>query len=454
MKPVSKLALAAALIIAPTGIAISPAVAQEEEAAPPAVGPGGEVAVEYNPENLSDAVRDAIAPAQEARTEGDTAGALSQVQAAIALIQNDDDRYLLGSELIQVAVAMQSAGATDEQTRPLLVQGAQLSLDSGRTAIARRATLYKLVGDSARQAGDHAAAVAAYENALRYSPNDPAASILLADAYFESGNAQAGLQAADRAIQMQTDSGNPVDPTWISVGLNGAYEANNTEGVARYTAMLIRANGADSANISNALRAYQAIGGFDEDEQATLDLYRLMRAAGALNQSGAAQQYVLFAAMRGLPGEAQAVQNEALAASVITSAQARPAPAELTAAIAADRAGLEESATSARAAATGQGALNTADAYAGYGQYDQAIELYRLAVQKGGIDAGTANLRLGAALAAAGRADEARTAFQAVTGQRAGLAQLWLAWLDHRAGGAAAPAPAAAQPQQPAPGGS
>jgi tetratricopeptide (TPR) repeat protein len=92
-------------------------------------------------------------------------------------------------------------------------------------------------------------------------------------------------------------------------------------------------------------------------------------------------------------------------------------------------AGLE---TKAKAAATGTQALSIADAYYGYGDYAKAAELYRAAIQKGGVDAAVANTRLGMALAAAGQKAEAEAAFKAVTGPRAGLASYWLIWLNQR----------------------
>jgi len=77
----------------------------------------------------------------------------------------------------------------------------------------------------------------------------------------------------------------------------------------------------------------------------------------------------------------------------------------------------------------GRAVLRLADAYYGYGQYADAIELYRAALQKG-ADAGTVNTRLGAALAMAGQRAEAEAAFRAVTGQRAEIASFWLLWLS------------------------
>jgi tetratricopeptide (TPR) repeat protein len=101
-----------------------------------------------------------------------------------------------------------------------------------------------------------------------------------------------------------------------------------------------------------------------------------------------------------------------------------------TAQVAEDRASLARAHTAALAAADGRAARRTADAFFGYGQYAEAAELYRAALQKGGEDAGLVNVRLGTALALAGRRTEAETAFRAVTGgDRAELARLWLLWL-------------------------
>ena len=100
--------------------------------------------------------------------------------------------------------------------------------------------------------------------------------------------------------------------------------------------------------------------------------------------------------------------------------------------IAEDRAGLARLRTHGLTAANGRAARTTADAYFGYGQYAEAAELYRAALQKGGEDANLVNTRLGASLALAGQRAEAEAAFRAVTGPRADLAEYWLIWLARR----------------------
>jgi tetratricopeptide (TPR) repeat protein len=75
--------------------------------------------------------------------------------------------------------------------------------------------------------------------------------------------------------------------------------------------------------------------------------------------------------------------------------------------------------------------MRIADAFYSYGQYAEAAELYRAALQKG-AEANLANTRLGAALAMAGQRAGAEAAFREVTGPRAVLAQFWLLWLSTR----------------------
>jgi len=103
-----------------------------------------------------------------------------------------------------------------------------------------------------------------------------------------------------------------------------------------------------------------------------------------------------------------------------------------TRAAATERAGLARARTQALAASTGAPALAAGDAHFGNGQFAEAAELYRAALQKGGADANVVNTRLGASLALAGQRAEAEAAFRAVTGPRADLASFWLAWLARR----------------------
>ena len=133
-------------------------------------------------------------------------------------------------------------------------------------------------------------------------------------------------------------------------------------------------------------------------------------------------------------GEVKAVLEEGLGRNLITS-QRRLCPRAAHASQPADRRGPRIAGGGApRApwpATTARALLRLADAYYGYGEYAEAAELYRAALQKG-ADANIVNTRLGAALAMAGQRAEAEAAFRAVTGPRAELANFWLLWLSSR----------------------
>jgi tetratricopeptide (TPR) repeat protein len=175
--------------------------------------------------------------------------------------------------------------------------------------------------------------------------------------------------------------------------------------------------------------------GAGEDTQMILDAYRFGRVAKALQ----ANQYVALATTldrAGLPGEAKALLEEGVASGTVQSSQAEAARLlrDANSRITEDRAALPAQIKQARSAAGGRQARLAADALAGYGRHAEAIELYRLALSKGGDDANLINTRLGATLALAGQKAEAQAALKAVTGPRAELAALWLLWLESNRG--------------------
>jgi tetratricopeptide (TPR) repeat protein len=172
------------------------------------------------------------------------------------------------------------------------------------------------------------------------------------------------------------------------------------------------------------------------DDQTQLDLMRLQRFAGALSGEKDYYEYALLADKVGLPGEAKTAIDEGKAKGAYNANSKALAEvgAAVGAKVAADKASLAAAEKNAASAPTGRAALGTADAYFGYGDYAKAAALYKLALQKGSVDANTANLRLGMALAKAGQAAEAKQAFgQVTTGPRAEIAKFWTLWVDQGA---------------------
>ena len=86
-----------------------------------------------------------------------------------------------------------------------------------------------------------------------------------------------------------------------------------------------------------------------------------------------------------------------------------------------------------KTAQSGKALLRIGDRYYAMGDYAKAVELYRKAMGKPGVDASVANLHIGMALARTGDKAGATTALNAVTGPRAEIAKFWLIYLNQRA---------------------
>jgi tetratricopeptide (TPR) repeat protein len=171
------------------------------------------------------------------------------------------------------------------------------------------------------------------------------------------------------------------------------------------------------------------------DPATTLDATRLQRLSRAL--AGERDYFDAAQAFDGanLPGEAQSVFQEGVSDRMVDPAKATFKEAIATSKKKATTAKTKLAAlgTAAASAATGTAALEAGDQYLSFGDYGVAADLYRTALQKGGIDPNVANTRLGIALALAGNRPEADTAFQTVSGTRGDLAALWRVWLAQRA---------------------
>jgi len=203
----------------------------------------------------------------------------------------------------------------------------------------------------------------------------------------------------------------------------------------KWSSMLVRAYPTPS-NWRSVLVLYRDAKA--QDPQMALDIYRLMKLTKSIAGERDYYEYAAIASERGLPGETKAVVDTAVAsdAKLATSKNLSELRTMASPKIAADLASLPASERAAANAATGRQALSTADAYLSYGQDAKAIPLYRMAIQKGGIDTDVANTRLGIALARTGDKEGARAAFQAVKGARAEIAGLWMLYLDAPQGAA------------------
>lgn len=411
MKKFSSIALGAALVLGVAGGAViaEPAAAQKQK-----------------PVKLSKEVQSALAQAQKLQQAGDLAGATAQLQAADAAKKTPDDAYMVNAVKINVALA-----AKDNAMLEQAIEGA---LASGKVPAEDQPKFIRNLGALAVQRNDYAKATQQFERLAQLTPNDSEVTVQLAELYQRTKQTPKAVAMLRQAIDAKKASGQPVPEAWYKRQLAIAYDAKLASELPSASAALVAAYPTPS-NWRDSIVIFREV--VKLDNQADLDAMRLLRAAGALAGERDYAEYAESASQRGLPGEAVAVLDEGVAKGALNSS--KPYVKELrgltSPKVAADKASLTTLERDARGPkGTGKTALATADGYLSYGNWAKAAELYQLALKKGGVDAATANTRLGIALARAGRKAEAEAAFKAVQGgARQQLAQYWLVWLGQQA---------------------
>ena len=185
-----------------------------------------------------------------------------------------------------------------------------------------------------------------------------------------------------------------------------------------------------AANWSDAIRIYRNLN--NTDEAATLDLFRLTRAAKAMKDDGDYDRYAYLALSKGYPGEAKLVLEEGAAAKLVDLSKSpfKEEMEQAKAKSAGEAATLGAAATKGLNSPTSKAALANGDLLYGYGEYAKAAEIFRAALKKPGADANMINLHLGMALARSGDKAGATAALNAVTGPRAEVAKYWLTYVS------------------------
>jgi hypothetical protein len=390
--------------------------------------------------DLSREERSALAAVQAAYSSGDRAAQDSALAAARAAARGAPGRYAVAHYQLQIG---RGRGDMAMQT-----QAVDALVESGLATPEELPGLLSFQTGRALAAGNSEQTDRLLARLVQLQPNNPAALVDYgqftanqlprarpAAAERIRGNAIALFQ---RALAANEAAGRLSPEAWHLRALAVAYDGTRPPvanmSFAPAAIALARALVAaypSPANWRDAMLIYRELA---PDPALAVDIGRLMRASQAL---AGERDYVEVAeafASANMVGEAKAVIDEGVSRNMVETARIPPrlAPRIAARAVAADRAALPGLRARAQAAAAGGPARAAADNHFAYGQYAEAAELYRLALQKGGEDANLVNSRLGAALALAGRRPEAEAALRAVTGPRADLAGFWLAWLAKR----------------------
>lgn len=374
---------------------------------------------------FSKPVQSLLAQAQTAQQAGDAAGALALLQQADALpSKNSDDVYMISMMTLNSAIMLKD--------NALIEKSLEGALATGRLTQEEEIKFRRNLGAMALQRNDTNKAVAEFEKLMAMTPNDTAMMVEVAELQRRQGLNAKAIQTLNQAIAMQSQGGQKADESWYRRALAIAFDAKLPAETTATSEALVRAypNGTNWRDVLIIYRDSAKL-----DDQGNLDVLRLMRQNSALAGERDYAEYAETAAIRGLPGEAKAVIDEGIAKGALQAG--KPLVKELSASvnpkIASDKASLPGLEKESAASKTGRMALATADAHLGYGNYAKAAELYKMALQKGGVDTATVNTRLGLALAKSGNKEGASTALKSITGApREQLSRYYQIWLDQQ----------------------
>lgn len=419
MKMVSRTALGFALALGiASGAMVAPAIAKEKDKK--------EAASEQRKFKFSKKAQKALGDAQTAQQAGDNDTALAKIREAEAVAETPDDKYMANALKINVALG--------KQDNALLAEGLQGSIDSGSATAEEKLKFRRSLAALAVQRNDIPAAIKVYEQMAAENPGDAEIVVGLGEMYNRAGRTQEAVATIDKAIKAKQAAGQQVEESWYKRALALAYDSKLSSHVLPASLALVQAY-PSTTNWRDVLVIFRETSGLDD--QGNLDVMRLMHDTNALTGERDYFEYAETADKRGLAGEAKSIIDAGTAKGALSTSKAyvKELVTIVTPKVKSDRASLPGLEKEARADKTGRLAKATGDGYLGYGENAKAVEMYRLALQKGGVDAPEVKTRIGIALARSGDKAGAEAAFNAVqSGKRADIAKFWLAHLNSTGG--------------------
>jgi tetratricopeptide (TPR) repeat protein len=362
----------------------------------------------------------AIVDLQNTVNKNDLANVPAKVAAAQAVASTKEDRYLIGELQLKAALAAKDNAA--------IATAIDVVANSGYLDAKSTSDLYTSLGSTFYNNKQYPQAQAAYQKAAALDPNNVDAPALLGEALFAQGQKAEAAAAFHRAIQARIAAGQKPEENLLKRATVVAYEVESPLAVELGRQWAAAYPSADSWR--NSIAIYRNLS--HPDVEGTLDLLRLMQATGAMTTPGDYGLFARAAAEQNNFNEAQAVINAGIAAKLVD-----PASSEFRDVViglkSKPKATAADLAVATKTAQSGMALLRIGDRYYAMGDYAKAVELYRMAIGKTGVDANVANLHIGMALARAGDKAGATAALNAVTGPRADIAKFWLTYVNQKA---------------------
>ncbi|MBX9859482.1 MAG: hypothetical protein K2Y20_07835 [Sphingomonas sp.] len=442
MVTLTKAARAAILLIGAAAIAMpiaAPAKEKKKEEAAPA---GPQLSPEFRKVAVpADMALRAIADKQRASittdVSADLAAAEPLVAAAEAAAKTEDDNYYklsfrLKIEDLKAQAAAKGDVAIYRQKEGALIEPLKALIAHPRASAPERALYLNRLGEHAYDVKDYAGALTYFQQAKAAGSTASNLGLNIVRAKTEGGDIVGGIAEMKALIAAERAAGRTPPEAWY---LYPRAKANGAKLTAEFLDLTKLWLGAypTAKNWRDALVYYGFQGPYKLDKRERIDIFRLLRLAKSLGDQNDYAEYAQNLFDVGLPEEAKAVIEEGRAAGKVPAAGG-PNAMIMTDAVAAIKAEgpLDALAKKAAAAPNGVLAAATGDGYLGSDDYAHAIELYTLALKKGGVAKPEEVLtHMGIAQARAGDKAGAKATFAMIKSPpRADIASFWILWLD------------------------
>jgi tetratricopeptide (TPR) repeat protein len=362
----------------------------------------------------------ALVELQKAIEANDAAAYATALAAAKAAATTNNDRYLIGRLQLNKAFA-------DKDTVSMKVAIDDIA-GAGVLDNPTVAKLYTGLGSSLYSAKQFDQAAASFERALALDPANLDSMTSLAESRFAAGRKAEAVPLLQKVVATRVAAGEKPPETLYRRLFDIAYDSKLPAAVDIGRQWVVAYPNAISWR--NALAIYQNVNKPGVEE--VLNLLRLMRATGALDNPVDFSLYATAAADQGNYVEAQGVIDDGLSKKAI-SANDRLIKEIIDGLKAKPKATAADLETATKDAKNANAFVRIGDRYFGMGNYAKAIELYRMAEGKPGADANLVNMHLGMALARSGDKAGAVDAFKKVTGPNAPIAQYWTIYVNQMA---------------------
>ncbi len=365
---------------------------------------------------VSKKVGDPLNAGLEAAKKGQLAEALAQLKIADAVAGKTAYEQYLINEAYGFAYLKQRNYAA-------AAKAYEKSLNSSAMPAAKVNDRVKQLAQLNFQAPRDLKNVIEYANRYLKAVNgqDAGVQAMLGQAYQMSGNDKAAVAAVNNAIKVAGKA----EENWLRILLKSYGNLGNAKGVSETTQTLVRLYPTQEnwRLLSNELRR-QAQG----DDRTALNVYRLMRALGIMDNPDVCQEAAIVAIQSSLPAEAVATMEYCIANKVFgadNESRSQRILADAMKKAAAQEPTLASMASTASKSPSGEDSLKLGEVLLSYGQADKALAAAKQSIAKG-TNGDNVWMLIGRAQLTLKNRAEAVKAFRQVEGAGASsVADLW-----------------------------